>query len=210
MLTQTSHWSHLNFSCWVAAAASPEPLVLVSFPTHCPQASDAETLNIIRKSHCSQLRIPFPLTKSQGPQLPAMILLTCKEMTINAVFPNYYFGCTGSSLQHAGSIVAAWVLSWGCGILVSWPGLEPGPPALQVQCFTRWTTREVSVSILMSVGSLLWKYIPSCGLTSIIQYLLNVFWTPDPMWHARKYGYISTAPDLRELSLRGVLETSEL
>ena len=38
---------------------------------------------------------------------PAMILLTCKEMTVNAVFSNYYFGCTESSLQHAGSAVVA-------------------------------------------------------------------------------------------------------
>ena len=237
----------------------------MSFPTHCPWANDAETLKIIRKSHCSQLRFPSSNQESgptatchdpaaaaaanslqscptlcdprdgsppgspvpgilqartlewvaisfsnawkqavkvkslscvwpsatpwtaahQAPPSmgfsrqeywsgvplpsPATILLTYKEMTANAVFSNYYFGCTESSLQHAGSIVVAWVLSWGCGILVSWPRVEPGPPALKVQCLNHWTTRDISVSILMSTGSLLWKYVPSHGLTSIIQ-----------------------------------------
>lgn len=54
-------------TCFIAATASSEPLVLGSFPTHCPWANDAETMETIRKSHWSQLRIPFPLTKGSGP-----------------------------------------------------------------------------------------------------------------------------------------------
>ena len=30
-----------------------------------------------------------------------------------------------------------------CGILVPWPGIEPVPPALEVQSLNHWTTREV-------------------------------------------------------------------
>ena len=36
---------------------------------------------------------------------------------------------------------------FSCGLwdLVSWPGLEPRPPALGVQSLSHWTTREVTV-----------------------------------------------------------------
>ena len=55
-----------------------------------------------------------------------------------------YFGSAGSSLRHAGSLVA------GCGLLsgsmrdlVPQPGIKPGPPALGACSLTHWTTREV-------------------------------------------------------------------
>ena len=31
-----------------------------------------------------------------------------------------------------------------CGILIPWPGMEPGPPTLGVQSLSHWTTREVT------------------------------------------------------------------
>ena len=53
-----------------------------------------------------------------------------------------------------------WVLVAICGIfnlpcswwdLLPWPRMEPGPPALEVQSFSYWTTREVpSFMLLMS------------------------------------------------------------
>ena len=39
----------------------------------------------------------------------------------------YSFGYTGSSLQHTGPLIL------GMWDLVSWPGMEPEPPALGVQ-----------------------------------------------------------------------------
>ena len=36
-----------------------------------------------------------------------------------------------------------WPLSNTCGILVPWPGIKPGPPALEVQSLIYRTTREV-------------------------------------------------------------------
>ena len=43
-----------------------------------------------------------------------------------------------------------------CGILVLWAGLEPRPPALEVQSPNHWTTREVPHLILKSWGDLGW------------------------------------------------------
>ena len=34
-------------------------------------------------------------------------------------------------------------LSWGMWDLVPWPGIKPGPPALQAWSLSHWTTREV-------------------------------------------------------------------
>ena len=36
-----------------------------------------------------------------------------------------------------------WLLSNTCGILVPWPGIKPGPPALDVQSLIHRATREV-------------------------------------------------------------------
>ena len=49
-----------------------------------------------------------------------------------------YFGCTGSSLRHADSLVVACMRD-----LVPRPGMEPGSPALGARSLTHWTTREV-------------------------------------------------------------------
>ena len=35
-------------------------------------------------------------------------------------------------------------LSCGMWDLVPWPGIEPGPPTLEVRNLSHWTTREVS------------------------------------------------------------------
>ena len=36
-----------------------------------------------------------------------------------------------------------WLLCAACGILVSWPGIEPTPPAVEAWSLNHWTTREV-------------------------------------------------------------------
>ena len=46
-------------------------------------------------------------------------------------------------------------LSWGMWDSLTWPGIKPGPPALRVQSFCHWTTREVLKSHFQDY-SLLW------------------------------------------------------
>ena len=78
----------------------------------------------------------------------------------------YYFGCAGSQLQHAGSLVAACgLLSWGMQLrdLVPPPGIEPGPPALGAQSLTDWTTREVPNSKYLNLESGGKVYIQMCN-----------------------------------------------
>ena len=36
-----------------------------------------------------------------------------------------------------------------CGILVPWSGIQPTPSALEAQSLSHWTTREVSLFILL-------------------------------------------------------------
>ena len=52
-----------------------------------------------------------------------------------------------SSLQLSGSIwsFSRCMRTLSCGMwdLVPWPGIEPGPPALEVQSLSHWATREV-------------------------------------------------------------------
>ena len=56
-----------------------------------------------------------------------------------------------SSLWHAGCLVAGCLVAAckplvaTCGNLVSWPGTEPGTPALEAHNLSHWTTREVTV-----------------------------------------------------------------
>ena len=45
--------------------------------------------------------------------------------------------------------LAALGLRCGMWDLVSWPGLEPGPPALGAWCLNRWTTMEVLEGCLL-------------------------------------------------------------
>ena len=57
---------------------------------------------------------------------------------------NYLVGCTGSWLQHGGSVVAACrIFSCGMWGLVSWSGIKPGPCVLGAWSLSHWTTREV-------------------------------------------------------------------
>ena len=57
--------------------------------------------------------------------------------------------------------------SWGtrdlhCGTktLISWPGIEPGPPALGAQTLSHWTAREVPAQIFNMISFLLCKLPP--------------------------------------------------
>ena len=37
-----------------------------------------------------------------------------------------------------------WVSGTACGILVSWPGIEPLPTEVEAQSLNHWTAREIS------------------------------------------------------------------
>ena len=43
-----------------------------------------------------------------------------------------------------------WPHCMSCGILVSWPGIEPMSPAVEAQSLNHWTTREVSTTLFMA------------------------------------------------------------
>ena len=47
-----------------------------------------------------------------------------------------------------------WPYCEACGILVPWPGIEPGPPAMKVLTPNHWTTREVRVISLYMLTAL--------------------------------------------------------
>ena len=50
-----------------------------------------------------------------------------------------------------------------CGILVPWPGIEPVPPAVEVQSLNYWTTREVP-QIFLSLMPWTWQGLNICLL----------------------------------------------
>ena len=45
--------------------------------------------------------------------------------------------------------MACKLLVVACGDLIPQPEVEPGPPALRVQSFNHWTTREVPPAIFL-------------------------------------------------------------
>ena len=40
-------------------------------------------------------------------------------------------------------------IAWACGILVPWSGIEPVPPAVEMQILNHWITREVPYKIFL-------------------------------------------------------------
>ena len=44
-----------------------------------------------------------------------------------------------------------WTLSWGMWDLVSWPGMEPGPPGLRRWSLSHWATREVPLQTCLNM-----------------------------------------------------------
>ena len=75
-----------------------------------------------------------------------------------SIFKNIYLsGCTGSWLQHMGSLMfietcgifsgSMWTLSCSTCDLVLWPGIKLRPPELGTWSLSHWTTREVPQSV---------------------------------------------------------------
>lgn len=50
-------------------------------------------------------------------------------------------------------VAACRLLDWGMWDPISWPGIEPGPPALAARSLRLWTTREVPMLFLFSAIS---------------------------------------------------------
>ena len=62
-----------------------------------------------------------------------------------------YLGVLGLSCSTQDHLDAACeVFRYGMWDLVSWPRMEPGPPALEAQTLSHWTTREVPTKSLFS------------------------------------------------------------
>ena len=71
-----------------------------------------------------------------------------------------------------------------CGILVPWPGIEPGPPAFKAWSLSHWTTREVP-DIVLNFSLLLFSLLSVCMLLSscfIWVLSLSVIITPRPQF----------------------------
>ena len=64
--------------------------------------------------------------------------------------------CLGSLL----SFFFFWPCHAACGTLVSQPGIEPRPPAVEAWGFDQWTTREVPLCLAYSTLSLDYPIIP--------------------------------------------------
>ena len=44
-----------------------------------------------------------------------------------------------------------WLCHAACGILVTWPGIEPAPPALEAQSLNHRTTREIAPDQFLNI-----------------------------------------------------------
>ena len=66
-----------------------------------------------------------------------------------------------------------------CGILVPQPGMEPAPPAVEVQSLNHWTTREVPDFIVfkcisyMTEGKMQKASIYTCERETILDFFLR-------------------------------------
>ena len=62
--------------------------------------------------------------------------------------------------------------------LVPWPGMEPGPPALETQTLSHWTTREVPVYLLLC-------FFPFCTffleMSSVLSFNSSVGFSSSPL-----------------------------
>ena len=65
-----------------------------------------------------------------------------------------------------------WLYHTACGILVPWPGLEPGPyswaPAVMAQSPTNWTAREFPEVNILNLVPGFWILIYSLGETMLV------------------------------------------
>ena len=50
-----------------------------------------------------------------------------------------------------------WLCGKTCGMLVSWPGIEPAPPTREAQNLTHWTTRDVPAVSIQIGNFLTWE-----------------------------------------------------
>ena len=64
---------------------------------------------------------------------------------------NHPIECINSSLIY----FSFWLHPAGCGILVPWPVIQPGPRAVAARSLNHWTTREVPIIALKNFFYLL-------------------------------------------------------
>ena len=108
------------------------------------------------------LKAPFPtfsqllMNKNKG-----IIINSTQELIF--IFDSVYY------------LFSFWPYGMGCGILVSWPGVEPVPPALEVQILNHWTASEVQgnfIFFLLTACVKVWASLPLTGNSSLL------FWAP--------------------------------
>ena len=87
-----------------------------------------------------------------------------KKICIDLVMPS--LSCGGSWIFAA----ACRIFSCGMWDLVSWPGIEPGPPALGAGSLSHWATREVPLPLISDQFDL-----KSCGSAFVSRYIIYLF-----------------------------------
>ena len=78
------------------------------------------------------------------------------ELNISELYQDFFF--------------SPWLHYRACGILAPWSGIEPIPPALEMQDLTNWTSREISTKIFLII--LLFHL-----LQHLLDFLLSI-WIP--------------------------------
>ena len=68
-----------------------------------------------------------------------------------------------------------WPCHVACGILVPQPGVEPAPPAVEVQSLNHWTTKEVPDFIVFKCVSYMTE--EKCKRLAYIHVREKLFWT---------------------------------
>ena len=122
---------------------------------------------------------------------------------------------SGRILDEYFLFVCFWLCHAACGILVPWPGIEPGAPEVEVWNPNHWTTREFPRMYILKVEQ--------TGLTDVFYVRLerkrvgkDVSWTagmmelPFPEWETTAGGTGLGASDGMSSfwpSLRGLLDT---
>ena len=108
------------------------------------------------------LTLPEPLPRNEKqttePQAFKMCIAGCRWKLISCCIHTFFF----SFFKGVGFLIDPfylfiWLVAQGlsCGMwdLVSWPGIEPRPPALGAQSLSRWATPEVPNYFFLWGGS---------------------------------------------------------
>ena len=151
--------------CGPEADGEREPCYLAPLPTSWPFLPSPQ-LVLSSGPLSDALRPPSILKGSWWPCSDPLVKLSCclgsecssgHALPLGLGFPcllflkKYFYYCLFIWLCWV-LVVACWVFSCSMWNLVPWPGIEPGPSAMEAQSLSHWPTREVTVLFFLSKG----------------------------------------------------------